>query len=122
MLRKLLDACYGVWRGVRGQSSFAVHAVATPLVLIAAMLLRATMLEWCLLILCIGAVWSAEMFNSALEFIARAATREYDENVEHGLNIASGAVLLVAATASVIGAIVLGYRLLLATGYWPPTG
>jgi len=118
LVRKLLHACDGVWRGVRGQSSFAVHAIATPLVIAAGVLLQVERLEWCLLTLCIGAVLSAEMFNSSLEAIARAASIEFNEHLKHGLNMASGAVLMVAVTAVVAGALILGYRLMLLLGYW----
>jgi len=112
MLRKLLEACDGIRRGVRGQSSFAVHAAAAPLVVIAAALLKVDRLEWCLLLLCIGAVLAAEMFNSALESIARAASQQYNEHIKHGLNMASGAVLIVALAAAATGALVLGARIL----------
>ena len=68
--------------------------------------------EWCLLILCIALVMTAELFNSALEQLAKAITKEEDPHVRNGLDIASGAVLVAAIGAAVIGLLVLGSQAL----------
>ena len=45
------------------------------------------MLEWCVLLLCVGLVMSAELFNSAFESLARAVTRDFDDDVQDALDI-----------------------------------
>ena len=71
---------------LRSQSSFHVHAVATLLVLAAAALLQMGRLQWCLLLLCITSVLAAEMFNTALEILAKAVDREFNAYLaEEGL-------------------------------------
>ena len=103
---KFARAFRGVAVGVRGQSSFAVHFTCTALVLGAAVVLRVTLVEWCLLLLCITLVLSAEMFNGALESLARAIDEEYNAHLADGLDVASSAVLLAAGGASTVGVII----------------
>lgn len=106
-VRKFRHAFRGVRQGVRDQSSFAVHLFAALAVIVAGLVLRVDRLEWCLLVLCMTAV----LFNTSLELISQAITRDFDERLRDALDIASGAVLLVAAGAGAVGAMVFGLRL-----------
>lgn len=102
--RKFADAFSGIRQSVRRQSSFAVHVAAAALVVLAAFLLgNFDAVRWSLLILCIAAVIGAEMFNTALEMLARAVTSAYNPFVGRALNIASAAVLTLAAGAAGVG-------------------
>jgi diacylglycerol kinase len=109
--RKFYDAWRGCWWGMQGQSSFAVHFAIAVLVIALAAWLRVERWEWIALLLCITAVHCAELFNSAIEFLARSITREHDENLGRALDIASGAVLIAAAGSAVVGVLILGPRL-----------
>ena len=101
--RKYLNAARG-WRlGIAGQASFLIHLICTVLVVILAILLKVSLEQWCLLGLCIGGVLSAELFNSAIEQLARAIDDQYNEQIGAALDIAAGAVLLTAITAVAIG-------------------
>jgi len=102
----------GIAIGIAGQSSFVVHIFAASTVLIVGWVLEISRTEWCLLILCIALVMAAELFNSALEQLAKAITKEEDPHVRNGLDIASGAVLVAAIGAAVIGLLVLGSQAL----------
>jgi diacylglycerol kinase len=104
-------AARGLKWGVRGHSSFSVHFFFTALVLAAAIVLRCGPLEWCLLVGCIGAVLTAELFNSAVETLFRGLDEETKSRVWPCLDIAAGAVLLASLTASVIGSIIFLGRL-----------
>lgn len=98
----------GLWYGIVGQSSFAVHFAVAFLVLVVAAVLRVTETEWCVLILSIAVVMTAELINSALEWLAPAVTEEYNRYIETALNVASAAVLLASIGAAVIGVIIFG--------------
>ncbi len=115
---KFRHAMRGVRVGMRGQNSFCVHLFAAVLVAIVAVVLRVNLLEWCVLVLCIGSVLGAELFNSALERTAQAITDDYHEDLRDALDIASGAVLLVAVCAAVVGAIIFILRLGFWLGWW----
>ena len=111
-LQKFGDALGGIVAGMRGQSSFLVHIPAAGAVAAMAIVLQVSRTEACLLALCVTAVIGAELLNTALEYLAKAITSQYHDDVRIGLNIASGAVLFVALGASVVGALIFIPRLL----------
>ena len=116
--RKFRNAFRGVRVGVWGQSSFYVHAAVTTLVLIFGVVLGVSPVEWCLLVLCIGLVISAELFNSALESCAKAVTRDFDDNVRDALDIASAAVLVASIAAVIVGTAIFLFRFGFWFGWW----
>ena len=103
---KFRDAFRGIGQACRGEKSFVVHFSAAILVVTAAALLKVTTTEWCLLILCIAIVFSAETFNSSIESLARAVTEEQNAHVGRSLDTAAGAVLIAAMGAAVVGVVV----------------
>jgi len=110
--RKFADAFRGLWRAVRTQSSFAVHVLAAGAVVAGGAWFRVSAVEWCLLVVAIGLVLMAEIFNTAIESLARAPGSRRHPRFRDALDMASAAVLLAAITAAVIGLIVFGPRLL----------
>jgi len=103
---KFGDAFRGLKLGVRGHSSFFVHFFFAALVVAAAIALRCDLMQWCLLLGCIGMVLTAELFNSAIETLFRGLNEETRERAWPALDIAAGAVLLVSIAATVIGSLV----------------
>lgn len=109
--RKFSDAARGVKVAVRTELSFYVHLLVTALVVITAITLGLSKLSWCVLAICITGVLTAELFNSAIERLARAITEETNPHLRDALDMASGAVLVAAIGASIVGLIVLGVPL-----------
>jgi diacylglycerol kinase len=103
---KFAAAFRGIKLGVRGHSSFFVHFFFVALVLAAAAVLNCDLVQWCVLLGCIGLVLTAELFNSAIETLFRGLDEETRERTWPALDIAAGAVLLAAITASAIGTLV----------------
>ncbi len=116
--RKFRDAFRGMKAGVRGQSSFLVHFVVGLLAIVAGAVLGLSAVEWCIVLLCIAGVLVAEMFNSALESMAKAITGQSDPHLGNSLDIGSAAVLLASLAASIIGAVVFAHRLGILLGWW----
>jgi diacylglycerol kinase len=108
---KFRDAFRGVRSGMRGQSSFQVHIAVTLAVIVVATLLRCTLSEWCILLLCVGGVLTAEMFNSAIEHMAKAIDRNRNPELGEALDTASAAVLFACVAAAIVGAIVFIVRI-----------
>jgi diacylglycerol kinase len=104
--RKFADAFRGIYVGVRGQGSFAVHFAATVIVVGLAAWLQVSVSQWCLLVLCIAIVLAAELFNSCLEMMGKAISKEYDADIRNALDAASGAVLLAAIGAATVGILI----------------
>ena len=116
--RKFRDAFRGMKAGVRGQSSFFFHFFMTAGVIVAAMVLRVELIEWCILLTCITMVLTAEMFNSALESMAKAITGENDPHLGNSLDIGSGAVLLASIVAAIVGSLIFINRLGMMLQWW----
>jgi diacylglycerol kinase len=111
--RKVGWALRGAGWAVRSQSNFVIHLASAAAVIAAATWLGCSLVEWCLLILCIAIVLAAEMFNTALEHMARAITREHDEGIRNALDTSAGAVLIAAAGAAIVGAVIFVGRMAL---------
>jgi len=103
-------ACRGVKIAARAEASFFVHLFVTAMVLLSGAILDISRWEWCLMVLCIATVLCAELLNTSLERMARAVTREEDSHVRDALDIASGAVLVAAMGAAIVGVLVFGLR------------
>jgi diacylglycerol kinase (ATP) len=97
---------------VAGQSSFAVHLVAAAAAVALAALLRVSAVEWAVLALAIGGVLAAEIFNTAMESLARGPGSRRHPRLRDALDIAAAGVLVAAATAVAVGAAVFGPRIL----------
>jgi diacylglycerol kinase (ATP) len=110
---KFRDAFRGVRTGTRGQSSFQVHLGVAVATIVAAALLRCTLWEWCILFLCIGGVLTAEMINSAMEYLAKAIDEQHNPHLGDALDTGSAAVLFASLAAAAVGAIVLLSRLII---------
>lgn len=83
-----------------------IHLAAALVVILVAFVLKVTATEWCLLVFCIGIVWAAEIFNTALEALVNLVSP-----VQHPLagkvkDLAAGAVLITAIMAVVVGLII----------------
>ena len=100
---KFQDAIRGLKLGIRGHSSFCVHFFLTALVLAAGVVFQCALLEWCILLGCIGLVLTAELFNSAMETLFRGLDEAAKDRAWPALDIAAGAVLLASLTASAVG-------------------
>lgn len=109
---RLRPACRGIKLGVRGHSRFFVHFFCTALVLAAAIVLRCDLVQWCLLIGCIGLVQITELLNNAIEALFRGLDEESQSRASSCLDIAAGAVLLASITAALIGGLIFLSRLL----------
>jgi len=115
---KFRDAFRGVKEGVRGQSSFFVHFFVAAVVVAAAAVLYLDRVDWCLLLLCITVVLVAEMFNSALESMAKAITGEDNPHLGDSLDIGSAAVLLASIGASIVGSLIFLHAIAKLLGWW----
>ena len=108
---KFGHALRGLKLGIRGHSSFSVHFFFAALVVTAAIVLGCALLEWCLLLGCMGMVLAAELFNSAIETLFRGLDEPTKQRTWPCLDIAAGAVLLASIAAATVGTLVFLHRL-----------
>lgn len=116
MLRGLRKSFRDAFRGVahvfRTQRNMRIHGVAALLVAVAGLLLGLGPLEWAILVLTICLVLAAEMLNTALEKLSDYVCPGHHQAIGIAKDVAAGAVLLSAASAVLVGVLVLGNRLL----------
>jgi diacylglycerol kinase len=93
---------------IRSQSSARIHICFTVAVLGLGCFLRVSAGHWCLLVMAISSVWSAESFNTAIERLADRVTTERDPLIKQAKDLAAAAVLITAIGAATVGLIVLG--------------
>lgn len=103
---KFRCAFRGIKLGIRGQSSFSAHFFVSALVLASALVMRCEILEWAVLLGCIGAVLTVELLNSCVEKIYARLPEEIRQGDFQVLDIAAGAVLLASIFAGIIGAVI----------------
>jgi len=111
----------GVLAAVRLDQAFVEHLVCAVLVIAVGVFLRVNLLEGCLLALCITAVVAAEMFNTAIEQLAKAVHPEQSPLIGTSLDIAAGGVLIASLGAALVGSLIFGYRLGIMLGWWADT-
>lgn len=104
------------FRGIRtmlvSQHNAWIHAGVTLLVCVAALATGVSRLEWCLLLLAIVSVWTAEALNTALELLCDVASPEFHPLIGQAKDVSAGAVLICASGAAGVGLLVLGPRAL----------
>jgi len=80
-----------------------VHVTAALVVLVAAVVLRFSVIEFVGLVLCFAVVIAAELFNTALEVLIDYAWPEHHPMIGRAKDVAASAVLMAAAGAAVVG-------------------
>jgi diacylglycerol kinase len=108
---KFANAFRGIRRATLGQSSFRVHFAAAAAAIAVAAVLRLSAGEWCLLVLAIGLVLMAELVNTAIESLARGPGARRHPRLRDALDMASGAVLVAALAAALVGIIIAASRM-----------
>jgi diacylglycerol kinase (ATP) len=110
-LRSFAYAGSGLVR-VFSEPSSKIHAVATLLVLALGFWLDLARTDWLWLMAAVFAVWIAEAFNTALELLCNAVSREHHPLLGAAKDVAAAAVLLASLFALGVGVLVLGPQLL----------
>jgi diacylglycerol kinase (ATP) len=101
----------GIWVALRGEFHMQVHAAATVVVIGLGFYCHLARLEWALVALAIAGVWTAELFNTALEALTDLVSPGYHPLAGKAKDIAAGAVLLAAMGAVAVGVLVFGPRI-----------
>ncbi|MCM1369708.1 MAG: diacylglycerol kinase family protein [Candidatus Amulumruptor caecigallinarius] len=105
-IKAFSDAGRGIYDLFHGEVHAKIHLFATVCVLIAGILCHISAPEWCVIIICIGGVLTAEGFNTAIEKLADKIECRYDPLIGKVKDIAAGAVLLFVMAAVAVGLII----------------
>jgi diacylglycerol kinase len=99
-------AARGILMFFRSERNGSIQLIVAVVTATAGGLLRISGTDWIHVVLCIGAVFAAEMMNTAIEKICDVVQPDPDPRIRDIKDIAAGAVLLIALTSAVIGAII----------------
>ena len=105
-LRSVANALGGLAHAFGSEHNIRIHGVIAVGVIAAGFFFALAPLDWIAILLCIGLVISAECMNTALERLADRVSLEKHPLIKQAKDCSSGAVLVLAMMAAVIGAIV----------------
>jgi len=105
-LRGFGYAFRGINYAIKTQLNFRVHLVATFLAVFFGLALHISVNEWQWIMLCVTLVLTAELFNTAIEFLTDLVSPEYNKLAGHVKDISAGAVLITAIFALATGLII----------------
>ena len=109
-LKKQLRSFGYAWKGIQScvgkEQNLSFHLIAAMAVIIAGIVLGITRTEWIMVVMCIGTVIAADLFNTAIEKLVDLVSPERHPVAGQVKDIAAGAVLICAVAAAIIGLII----------------
>lgn len=108
--KKQLRSFGYAWKGicccVGKEQNLSFHLIATVAVVIAGFAFGISRTEWMIMLLCIGVVIAAELFNTAIEKLVDLVSPGRHPLAGQVKDIAAGAVLVCAVAAAIAGLII----------------
>jgi len=101
-------ALEGIKYVMTSQPNARIHAGFTLAVFLVAGLLKLPRLEWVILLLTVGLVWAAEVFNTAVEIVVDVISPDYDPKAKMIKDISAGAVLISVLVSILVGLFIFG--------------
>lgn len=95
----------GIIHVVKNENNFNYHIIATFIVLVTGYFLKLTSTEWIILVVLIGNVYVAEVFNTAIEKIVDFISPQKSTKAGLIKDIAAGGVLVASAVSAIAGTI-----------------
>lgn len=107
VIKKHLQSQKYAWRGlfeiISNQMNFQIELFIGIGAVIAGLFFGISATEWMILCFTIMLVLISEAFNSSVEAMCDALSKEYNENIRYAKDVAAGAVLLSAILSIIIG-------------------
>ena len=111
-LKSFKYAFIGIKELFSSEPNAVIHLIAAILAVFAGYFFSISNQEWCIIVICIGTVLSAEAMNTAIEHLTDLVSPEHHELARKTKDAAAGGVLFVAISASICGIIVFLPKLL----------
>lgn len=99
-------ALEGIKDALREEPKLSFHFLAGLIVLIISFILKISKVDWIIIIFLIGFVIAVELTNTAIEAVVDHVIQTEHPGAKLAKDISAGAVLIAAATATIIGLIV----------------
>lgn len=105
-LNAFSHACRGILLGIKKERNFRIQCICACLATGAGIFFHISTTEWCILIICMAAVLSLELINTAVEHLCNFIHGEYHPSVKTIKDVSAGAVFIAALAASACGAFI----------------
>lgn len=105
-IQSIRFAVQGLKHLLQSEHNARIHAVATIVVIIISFLFQLNRGEWLWILACIALVWSAELFNTALERLCDRLHPERHPLIGQSKDLSSAAVLVLAIFSLVVAGII----------------
>jgi diacylglycerol kinase len=88
------------------ERNIRIHLAAALIVIALGFWFEISVTDWCILLIMIGIVISAELFNTSIEILADVVTKERHPGIGKVKDVASAAVLILCVVSVIVGVIV----------------
>lgn len=105
-MKRFSDAFNGIVSALKSQKNMKIHIVAAILVIGCGFFFNISTTEWSILILTIGLVIAAEIFNTAIEWICDFIEPNHNKKIGLIKDAAAGAVLILSIAAAIVGLLI----------------
>lgn len=106
MIKSFQYALQGFLSAIRSEANLRFHIAAAFIAIAAGLWLQIETVEWCIIVLCIGAVVGIELINTSIEQLCNHVTAEEHPSIKKIKDISAAAVLLVSLASAVAGAMI----------------
>lgn len=114
--RAFACAFKGIGHSFREGRNFKIECVFAVAAVVFGIVFGNSLVEWLIVIVCIGLVLGAECANTALEAVVDLASPDYHELARIAKDCAAGAVLIFSLAALIVGVVLYAPPLLAALG------
>ena len=105
-------ASKGIYTAFREQLNLTIHVLAATLVVAAGVYFNITLVEWLTVLFAVTFVLATELFNTAIEYLVDLVSPDYHPLAGKVKDVAAGAVLVAAISASIVGVVIFGKYIL----------
>lgn len=112
-LTAVKNALNGIRHALKAERNLKVHSLVTVVVVVVGFGFGITSLEWLVILLAIGLVWSTELINTAVEnTVDLIVGEQLHPTAKVAKDVAAGAVIVSTIVAVLIGGIIFLPRIL----------
>lgn len=106
LLKSFGYALKGLFYYFRMKGNVRIHLVSSTLAIFCSFMLELDVIEWSIILLCIGVVLSAEAINTSIEILTDMVSPNYHEKAGILKDIAAAAVFILAVTSFIIALLI----------------
>ena len=107
LLKSFQFAINGIRSAWNRERNFRIHCWISLTVLILSVILQLNAVQWCMILFCIGSVFSMELINTSIESMVDLVSPEHSELARIAKDSSAGAVLCVTIMSVIVGCIIL---------------